>query len=214
AVRLDGGAGRSARYAAPSVLQKSRAAIENALLKFHAENPAANGIAKDALRQRCLPRLEAGSFDALLDDAVSRGVAVMGDGAVSHPKAGAGARKLEEQAAAQLAARLADAAGAPPAVSDLIAASGLDATLAHRALGAPEKQGRVRRISTDLCFDTAALAAFEQAVRNRLAAGPATATELKEAMGTSRKYAIPLLEHFDAQGVTRRDGDVRRLNER
>ena len=214
AVRLDGGAGRSARYAAPSVLQKSRAAIENALLKFHAENPAANGIAKDALRQRCLPRLEAGSFDALLDDAVSRGVAVMGDGAVSHPKAGAGARKLEEQAAAQLAARLADAAGAPPAVSDLIAASGLDATLAHRALGVLEKQGRVRRISTDFCFDTAALAAFEQAVRNRLAAGPATATELKEAMGTSRKYAIPLLEHFDAQGVTRRDGDVRRLNER
>ena len=48
----------------------------------------------------------------------------------------------------------------------------------------------------------------------RRAAGPATATELKEAMGTSRKYASPLLEHFDAQGVTRRDGDVRRLNER
>jgi selenocysteine-specific elongation factor len=27
----------------------------------------------------------------------------------------------------------------------------------------------------------------------------------------SRKYAIPLLEYFDAQGITRRDGDMRFL---
>ena len=39
----------------------------------------------------------------------------------------------------------------------------------------------------------------------------ATAAELRDAMGTTRKYAIPLLEHFDAQGVTRRDGDARTL---
>ena len=30
-------------------------------------------------------------------------------------------------------------------------------------------------------------------------------------MGVSRKHAIPLLEHFDAQGITKRDGDVRTL---
>ncbi|WP_418255924.1 SelB C-terminal domain-containing protein, partial [Gordonibacter urolithinfaciens] len=41
--------------------------------------------------------------------------------------------------------------------------------------------------------------------------GGATAAELRDAMGTTRKYAIPLLEHFDAQGVTRRDGDLRVL---
>ena len=43
------------------------------------------------------------------------------------------------------------------------------------------------------------------------AQGGATAAELRDAMGTTRKYAIPLLEHFDAQGVTRRDGDLRVL---
>ena len=53
------------------------------------------------------------------------------------------------------------------------------------------------------------LAAFEQAVRARLVDGPATAAELKDAMGTSRKYAIPLLEYFDSQAVTRREGDTR-----
>ncbi|HEY7105803.1 MAG TPA: selenocysteine-specific translation elongation factor [Acidimicrobiia bacterium] len=33
--------------------------------------------------------------------------------------------------------------------------------------------------------------------------------EARELLGTSRKYAVPLLEHFDREGVTRRRGDVR-----
>ena len=213
AARLEGG-GRAARYAAPAVLQKGRAAIENALLKFHAENPSATGIAKEALRDRCLPRTDAGCFDALLDHAAAHGAAVVDGGEASHPKAGAGARKLEEQAAAQLREALAEAAGAPPSVGELVASSGLDASLARRALGGLEKQGAVRRIGADFYFDATALAAYERAVRTRLADGPATAAELKDAMGTSRKYAIPLLEFFDAQAVTRRDGDVRVLGGR
>ncbi len=203
--------GRLPRYAAKSALQKHRAAIENALLKFHTEQPTATGIAKDALRQRCLPRASEDCFDALLAYAVEQGAAVVAGGEVSHPKAGAGARKMEEQAAEKLDAVLAKAAGAPPAIPDLIAASGLDASLAHRALGLLEKQGRVRRVGQEFYFCTAAIETFEAAVRTRLARGGATAAELKDAMGTSRKYAIPLLEHFDARGVTRREGDVRVL---
>ena len=88
----------------------------------------------------------------------------------------------------------------------------LDASLGHRALGVLEKQGRARRVSGDFAFDADACAALERGVVDRLRACPgATAAELKEAMGVSRKHAIPLLEHFDAQGITKRDGDVRTL---
>jgi selenocysteine-specific elongation factor len=40
---------------------------------------------------------------------------------------------------------------------------------------------------------------------------PFAATEAKEALGTTRRTAIPLLEHLDRTGVTIRDGDLRRL---
>jgi selenocysteine-specific elongation factor len=40
---------------------------------------------------------------------------------------------------------------------------------------------------------------------------PFAATEAKEALGTTRRTAIPLLEHLDATGVTVRLGDLRRL---
>jgi selenocysteine-specific elongation factor len=36
-------------------------------------------------------------------------------------------------------------------------------------------------------------------------------SEFRELAGTSRKFAVPLLEWFDAAGVTMRSGDVRVL---
>ncbi len=41
--------------------------------------------------------------------------------------------------------------------------------------------------------------------------GHATMAQLRDVLGTSRKYALPLMEHFDSIGFTVRDGDLRRL---
>ncbi|BDE05019.1 selenocysteine-specific translation factor [Vulcanimicrobium alpinum] len=53
-------------------------------------------------------------------------------------------------------------------------------------------------------------------IRRRLEAsirrdGPITMARFRDAVGTTRKYAVPLMEWFDATGVTVRDGDVRSL---
>ncbi|MEA2901846.1 MAG: selenocysteine-specific elongation factor [Actinomycetota bacterium] len=56
--------------------------------------------------------------------------------------------------------------------------------------------------------------AVEEAAR-RLAAALATTPEgitvaqVRDALGTTRRHALPLLAHFDATGVTRRRGDIR-----
>jgi selenocysteine-specific elongation factor len=44
-----------------------------------------------------------------------------------------------------------------------------------------------------------------------LAANPdgVTVAELRERLGTTRKWAVPLLTILDSRGVTRRRGDVR-----
>jgi selenocysteine-specific elongation factor len=48
-------------------------------------------------------------------------------------------------------------------------------------------------------------------VRVLRAKGRMTAAQFRDAVGTSRKYVVPLLEFFDATGVTVRDGDQRAL---
>ncbi len=60
-------------------------------------------------------------------------------------------------------------------------------------------------------------ATLDQAVRRLRDAFPAgrpfSASEAKEALGTTRKTAIPLLEYLDQHGVTARAGDLRRVRE-
>jgi selenocysteine-specific elongation factor len=57
-----------------------------------------------------------------------------------------------------------------------------------------------------------ALEGAVETLRRRFPDGrPFAATEAKEALGTTRRTAIPLLEHLDRTGVTIRLGDLRRL---
>ena len=38
-----------------------------------------------------------------------------------------------------------------------------------------------------------------------------TVAEIRDLLGTTRKYAIPICEYLDRVGVTRREGDLRFL---
>ena len=110
-----------------------------------------------------------------------------------------------------LAELLAAAGPKPPTVADLLKQADLAPKQGYKALGLLEKQGRAVKASEEFYFDAIALGTLEQAVRAALANGPASAADLKDAMGLSRKHAIPVLEHFDDTGITRRVGDAREL---
>jgi selenocysteine-specific elongation factor len=72
--------------------------------------------------------------------------------------------------------------------------------------------GRLAQVSEDLVVTPGFLARAEEVVRAEAGApGGVTVSRFREALGTTRKYAVPLLEHFDRQGLTRRQGDVRTL---
>jgi selenocysteine-specific elongation factor len=94
------------------------------------------------------------------------------------------------------------------------------------ALGVPEKRlravlellsdrGEVQRVSPELYLTRAALERARAAViENCQKNGSLDIPSLRDALGTSRKYLIPLLEHLDAAGVTLRQGGNRVLKKR
>ena len=216
AVRLSSSqAGAVEYFTTPRYVQKMRSAIENALLTFHNENPTSTGISKEALRQKAAARLSADCFDALLSDAQATKHAVVNGGEVCHPQAGAGAQALEKQAAEALLAALREAGESPAALDEIFSSCKIEPALGRRAMASLEKAGEAMRVTKELAFAAEVLTHFEQAVRTRLADGAsASAAELRDAMGTTRKYAIPLLEYFDDKGITRRSGDERVLTGR
>jgi len=61
-----------------------------------------------------------------------------------------------------------------------------------------------------IAFDSAALDQARRIVAKTVARGNAlTVSAARELLGTTRKYAVPMLTRFDAEGITRRRGDER-----
>ena len=73
------------------------------------------------------------------------------------------------------------------------------------------RQGRVVPVGRDRYFAAAALDGFIATLSDMGARGEITITALRDRLGLSRRWLIPLLEWADGQGVTTRVGDARRL---
>ncbi len=71
--------------------------------------------------------------------------------------------------------------------------------------------GEAVEISAELVMDAEAFDNAVDQIRGRLQQGGAKASELREALGTSRRVIIPLLEKLDRDRVTVRQGDLRVL---
>ena len=71
--------------------------------------------------------------------------------------------------------------------------------------------GQVEAVTPDWFLGRETLDGFRAALEEEGRAGEITVTGVRDRTGLSRKYLIPLLEWADRRGITRREGDARRL---
>ncbi len=193
-------------------LERLTAAIEAALLRFHEEHPKATGVSAKALRDLVDRRVSPKAFDAVVELAAGQGKVAVSKGEVRHPDAATSALQAREGAAAALLPALEECGLQPPSVNELAARLGLDAAVARRALNELVSAGSAVRVASDIYFAQAAVdEARRRIVAHLDAHGTMLAKEARDITGSSRKYVVPLLEYFDAQGLTKREGDVRTL---
>ncbi len=177
--------------------------------RAHALDP---GMSLQALRAAVGAGLDVAApvVELVFDLGVMAGILVV-DGAVARRPDWRPA--IAGEVAAQrdrLLERLADAGWQLPTVPELereFAGVPVRALLANLA-----REGGVEPVDGERYAVPAALAGFRQALVAAVADGrPATPAELRERLGLTRKYLIPLLEWADRRGITERSGDVRRL---
>ena len=74
------------------------------------------------------------------------------------------------------------------------------------------EQGKIVELNSEIVLLRDAAGQMRTAVAEFLSRhGPATASQLRQKIGTSRRVIIPFLEYLDRVGVTQRIGDSRQL---
>jgi selenocysteine-specific elongation factor len=103
----------------------------------------------------------------------------------------------------------------PPGPDDLAAKAGPRAAVIPDLLSLLVDEERLAEIGPQLYLDYDVAVELRRRVTERLTNGSRiTMAELRDLLGTTRKYAVPIGEYLDRIGLTVREGDLRRLGER
>ena len=188
----------------PTYWQALQARVLDELAQYHAAAPLRPGMEREELRSRL--QLTPPLFAALRESLLTAGTVAESGALLRLTDHRVRFSAAQEAAVAQLNALLAAQGVNSPSVKECKALIGEALYFALIDLG------QLRPINDEVVYAlptyTDLIARLEAHLRAR---GSITAAEARDVLGTSRKYAIALLEHLDELRLTRRVGDTREL---
>ncbi|MBM3992584.1 MAG: selenocysteine-specific translation elongation factor [Planctomycetes bacterium] len=186
--------------------------ILTALGKMHEESP----LMTSHDRKKVQAQLDYIGDDALVHAEVDRLIKmkkIVGDlrrvaRADFKPKLSASLRKLKDK----VVEAYHTAGFQPPDPASFATQAGGNAASLKDLFDVCVAEGFLVHIDGDVFLHNEIEAEMRRRVTERLTSGPgATVAEIRDLLGTTRKYAIPYCEYIDRIGLTKRDGDLRVL---
>jgi selenocysteine-specific elongation factor len=186
--------------------ERAREALED----YHRRHPLRWGMAKEELRTRHFPALPPRLFQEFLLALDRDGVLAVERERVKLASHQPTLSPQQEALRGELEKLFLSQPFSPPAPAEAI--SRLGGGEAGELYLYLVEAGTLVRLSEDLAFHRRAVEEAREKILAQLEAqGSITVSQFRDLLQTSRRYALPLLEYFDAQRLTRRVGDKRVL---
>jgi selenocysteine-specific elongation factor len=196
------------RWIVPSAVQRVTERARRVLKEYFQKDRLADGMPKAEAVRRILRGRAAELAPVYLGWLEAQKIlAVRGD-QVTLPGRSAQLTGEESTLAAAVVERFDRAGLTPPSPSELIVGLNAKPQILDGVIRHMVSRGQLIRLPDGLILAASAVAGLK---RDLLASGweRFSVPEFKDRFGLSRKWAIPLLEHLDSTGVTRRVGDER-----
>ncbi|MFU8774119.1 MAG: SelB C-terminal domain-containing protein, partial [Anaerolineales bacterium] len=172
--------------------------------RFHRENPLRKGIPREELKSRL--NLSSRPFNAILERIVSKGILEEARPLVFKPGHRIQFSQSQELAISKMMSIYEKAPFTPPSIKET------KIVLGEEVYNALVDLGLLIAVSEEIAFRKEDYQHLIAEVRGLLQKnGEITAAQVRDHFNTSRRYALALLEHMDAKGITLREGDVRKL---
>lgn len=188
----------------------ARRAVVALLEQFHKESPFRLGMKRPELRTKSAAGLSAPLFETVLAELVSSGQLVIEDDRVRLATHSLKLGPAEQKQFDRVEALYREMGFVTPPLPEALA--GVEKKLGERVRMALLESGRLVDVGESIVLHRDVVKQAEEAIRRLFGAkAELTASEVRQELGTSRKYIIPLLNYFDSRGLTQRRGEVRVL---
>mgnify|MGYP001278398628 FL=1 len=186
---------------------------ETGLAAFHADNPLKRGLNREELRARTGRGIPMGLFEQVLKEMERKGTITVDGSAVrlaAHQiRFSPEEEKLRDSIEGEL--KKADFAHMPD-ISQLAEHLGAGNKEIESVLRALERLGAVVFLEPTLVVHRDSVEVVREKLRHELRQkAEITVSEFRELIGSNRRYALALLNRFDGEGLTVRQGDLRTL---
>jgi len=192
---------------AANTLTEMQTRTKKVLADFHSSNPMRPGIKKEELSTRIglAPKMAETVFQHFFESGWLQDV----NGLIGLPGIEVKFSAEKQKAVERLLKEFADKPYAPPSVEECVALSGKEV---YQAL---VERGDLVQISAEVVFRHSDLQAMMAEIEAMIAKnGSVTLAEVRDRYQTSRRYALAVLEAMDRQGITTREGDLRKLRKK
>ncbi len=197
----------------PAVYEELASDIVDFLEIYHGEHPMRRGVPKEELRARVVPDLDQRQFSAILEAMAAEARLVIARDVLSLT----GRETFLDQRGHDLKAKIErefrQGGFSPPLVQDLHCRVGSTSQETGDLLRVLLEEERLIKVEGNLMFHRDCIDEAKRMVRDYLKQhGSMTVAAFRDLIGTSRKYALPLLGYLDGTRFTRREGDKRTLH--
>jgi selenocysteine-specific elongation factor len=178
--------------------------VNTVLAKYHVANPLRSGMPREELRSKLkqTPKL----FVFLIEELIGQGVIAGSSQVVWQSGFEVRLNPVQQKAATGLLGLFKDNRFTPPSVKECQDFGGF--ALYHVMI----EKGDLVQVNDDIVFDGKTYQFLrDDVIRHIQDNGSITVADFRDKYQTTRKYALAMLEHFDAINITKRDGDLRRL---
>ena len=207
---MEVGSGAARRFIVPAAFRRVSRRAGQVLEEYFAANRLARGMPKAEAVERVLPGAAADLSAVYLDWLEAQGVLTVDGDRLNLPGREAELTDRESGLARDLVAAYEEAGLTPPSPAEMAVKLGAKPQIVDGLVGYLVERGRLVRLPEGLLVAASRI----QTLREDLAATGwerFTVAQFKDRFDLSRKWAIPLLEHLDSTGTTRRLGDERQV---
>ncbi len=186
--------------------------LNEILEAYHGRNPLKSGISKEELKTRIFEGIKPKLADLVFGYFEAEGIIVISSHYVAKQGFTVQFNKLQAQIRDAIMKSYREKPYSPPKITELAESSRLDKNQCQVVYNALIDMGELVKLDEEVSISKEAFDEAVRLLREFLKAnGQIQLGQFRDILGTSRKYAMALLDYFDQNKITKRVGDNRVL---